>query len=177
MPKLFTAIDLPEAAKTALARLQPAPIPGTRLVKQDQMHVTLHFFGDVDVDRISAALLKVRATPFELALKGVGQFPSAENSTTLWAGVEKGPGLLALHDAIGAAIAADGFKKEQRPYNPHLTLARCESGTPPQHSQEFCSKHAAFLVQEIPVSTFWLYASTMVDGIPTYQRVKAFELA
>jgi len=176
MPKLFTAIELPEPARAALASLQPPPTPGTRIVTPDQMHVTLHFFGEADVDRVAAPLVKVRVPPFELTLRGVGRFASAENTTTLWAGVEKGPGLLALHEAVGAAIVDAGFRKEQRPYNPHITLARCEAGTPARLPEEFCSKHATFALPAVPVSAFWLYSSTLIDGIPRYQRVRAFEL-
>lgn len=169
MPKLFTAIDLPDPVKTALARLQPAPAAGVRIVKPDQMHVTLHFFGDIDLDRIVALLQTVRVPSFDLALRGVGQFPSAQNSTTLWAGVEVGAGLRTLHDAIGAAIVAGGLPKEARSYNPHITLARCEAGTSSSLSTDF---HGA----SFRVSSFELYSSTMVDGVPHYRREREFLL-
>src|SRR5688572_15732763 len=130
MPKLFVALDLPADARAALVRLQPPSMSGIRLPDPGQMHLTLHYLGEADLDRISASLQTVDVPAFALTLEGVGQFPSAGGTLTLWAGVRVTPGLSNLHAAIATALAGEKFRREDRPYTPHVTLARCEAGIP-----------------------------------------------
>src|SRR5262249_14784069 len=118
MPKLFVAIDLPSSVTAALVRIQPSAMTGIRLVEPSQMHVTLHYLGEADIERIAAALQAVIAPSFPLAIEGVGQFPSADGAVTLWAGVRQSPELLGLHAAVASALARQ-FRPESRPYAPH----------------------------------------------------------
>jgi 2'-5' RNA ligase len=68
------------------------------------------------------AAAAVRAGRFTLTLDRTGCFPKAGVG---WAGCSRSPtGLLLLHTALQAALKAEGFEPESRPYSPHLTLAR-----------------------------------------------------
>jgi len=128
MPKLFVAIGLPAAATAALERIQPPPSAGIRLAEQNQMHLTLHYLGEADVESIAVALEVLAFQRFSLTLEGVGQFPSSGGAVTLWAGVRENADLLGLRTAVAAALAESGFRPEARRYAPHITLARCEPG-------------------------------------------------
>src|SRR5712671_5091374 len=109
MPKLFVAIDLPPTAIADLLGIRPARGPGIRLVDADQMHLTVHLIGEAVIEPTAAALDKVAVPAFQLAFHGVGQFPTANASVTLWAGVVASPELLALHAAVGTAIAGNNI--------------------------------------------------------------------
>jgi 2'-5' RNA ligase len=176
MPKLFVAIDLPVEATAQLVRLQPPATPGMRVAEPGQMHLTLHFLGEADVERISAALATVDAPAFKQSFAGVGQFPSAGGTTTLWAGVEATFGLLKLRAEVAAALADVGFRPESRPYTPHLTLARCDHGFPSRVIEEFTSTHSGFSLSEVPITAFGLYSSSLVGDVPVYRREKEFPL-
>ncbi|MBI3857192.1 MAG: RNA 2',3'-cyclic phosphodiesterase [Planctomycetes bacterium] len=176
MPKLFVAIDLPAEATAHLLRLQPPATPGMRLSEPSQMHVTLHFLGESDVRRISVALATVDAPAFKQSFAGVGQFPSAGGSTTLWAGVHASFGLLKLHAAVAAALAGEGFRPESRPYTPHLTLARCDRGFPSRVIEEFTRTHSRFSLSEVPITAFGLFSSSLVADVPVYRRERGFPL-
>src|SRR5690242_14294019 len=128
MTRLFVAVDLPDTVKHALVAIQPSVSPGVRPAKSEQMHVTLHFIGDAESDRIADALSAVAEPAFSLAMKGVGQFRSRDRALTLWAGIGECPGLQRLHVSVAAALATSGFRPETRPFSPHVTLARCKPG-------------------------------------------------
>jgi len=176
MAKLFVALDLPEAARAALVRLQPAAVPGIRLTESSQMHLTLHFIGEGEVERYSAALARVSAPAFPQSLEGVGQFPTAGGTTTLWAGVPPSPGLLQLREAAATALGVEGFKPEARPYRPHLTLARCEPGFSPSVIEEFLRTNAEFAMRDVAMESFGLYTSSLVADVPVYRCERTFPL-
>jgi 2'-5' RNA ligase len=176
MPKLFVALDLPAAATAALVRMQPLPMAGIRLVAPEQMHVTLHYVGEGDTDRLALALQRVALPAFALTLGGAGQFPSAGGAVTLWAGVRASPELLALHAAVAAALAGEGFRPEARPYTPHVTLARCEPGVPAEVVTGFLTRQVAFSMAAVPVAGFGLFSSTFVGDAPVYRCERAFPL-
>ena len=77
MPRLFVALDPPDEVKDALDRLCEG-LPGIRWSDPSQFHLTLRFIGEVEQGtfyEIGEALANVSHAPFELALKGLGQFP------------------------------------------------------------------------------------------------------
>jgi 2'-5' RNA ligase len=78
MARLFIAIDLPAAVTDALAALQPAAMPGLRLINVNQMHLTLHYIGEAELERIAARLGKLAEPMIALSLCGVGHFQSAD---------------------------------------------------------------------------------------------------
>src|SRR6187549_2606504 len=170
MARLFVAVDLPTPATDALALLLPPPTSGVRPAAADQMHLTLHFIGEADLDRVVDALQAVRFSPFSLTLSGVGQFPSAGGDVTLWVGVKDPVRLRELHQAVGGALTLKGFPTESRPYNPHVTLARCKAGVSPEVVRDFLIRHAPFETAPIPVSGFRLYSSSPGAEGPVYRR-------
>jgi RNA 2',3'-cyclic 3'-phosphodiesterase len=174
MSRLFIAVELPAAAARELARIRPPPADGVRLVEPHQMHVTLHFLGEADVDRVAAALASVRAAVAPLTLEGVGQFPSAGGAVTLWAGVRRSPALLGRHAAVAAALAGEGFRPEARAYTPHVTLARCEPGVARGVAAEFLARHAGFSLPDVPAEGFSLCSSEPAGGTPAYRVERSF---
>ena len=176
MPRLFVALGVPAAAAAELTLIQPPRVAGVRLAEPGQMHLTLHFLGPADVERTAAALRAVEAPAFALEIEGVGQFPSAGGAVTLWAGVRASAGLLGLHAAVAAALAAEGFQPEARRYAPHITLARCEPGVAAGVVAEFLDRHRAFALPGFPATEFGLYSSASVGGAPVYRRERSFPL-
>jgi 2'-5' RNA ligase len=179
MPRLFVAVDLPAAVRVALARIQPHPSPGIRLVEPGQMHLTLHYIGDVDQERaarMAEALTAVSAPRFSLAFEKIGQLPSAAGATTLVAAVRESRELRELHAAVAGALAAEGFRPEARPYTPHVSLARCEPQVPAGVVSEFLARHRGVTLPEVAVTSFGLYSSVLVADVPLYRRERAFPL-
>ena len=139
--RLFVAVTLPPEVRAALAevigRLRDADVPGMRPVAPEALHITLKFLGNVDASRVpdlAAALTAAGdgSVPFRIALQGVGGFPSLEAPRVLWAGVADDAGSLGgLARRVDEACASAGFPREQRPFSPHLTLARMRDTASP----------------------------------------------
>ena len=72
MPRLFTAIEIPETMRMRLSLLR-APIGGAKWVQPEDMHITLRFAGDIDgrmADDLASLLADVRIRPFSLSIAG-----------------------------------------------------------------------------------------------------------
>jgi RNA 2',3'-cyclic 3'-phosphodiesterase len=176
MTRLFVALELPAAATAELARIQPVPLAGLRLAESGQMHLTLHYLGEADVERMAAALGAVAVPPFPLVIEGVGQFPSAGGAVTLWVGVRKSAELLRLCATVAAALAREGFQPEARAWAPHVTVARCESKVSAEVVDAFLARNEGFALPAVPVTEYGLYSSAFVGDVPVYQRVQSFPL-
>jgi 2'-5' RNA ligase len=109
--------------------------PHARLswVPADRIHVTVRFIGHVDETRgsaIAAALApEIDQSPFEMHIRGVGTFPLRGAPRVFWAGVHASPHVLEdLERRVTERLAPFGIAGEQRPYQPHITLARVREG-------------------------------------------------
>src|SRR3954451_9174990 len=180
MLRLFVGIGLPPELKLRLSLLC-AGVPGAKWVDPGNFHVTLRFIGEVDEGRaadIDEALAQIRAPRFELAVAGVGVFGSAAKARMLWAGVEKSPPLLHLHDKVESALMRIGLEPEERRYTPHVTLARLkyapEGGT--ARLQAFLAEHALFKAPPFPVDRFRLIASYLTKSGPIYEDEAEYPL-
>jgi 2'-5' RNA ligase len=176
MPKLFVAVVLPDVAAAELVALRPHPVAGVRPAQPDQMHLTLHYVGEAEVERTAAALGAVTAASFPLILEGVGRFSSADGAVILWAGVRETPELLGLHAAAAAALAEVGFRPEARRYAPHITLARCGPETPPGWVEDFLAYQKGPSATAVAVAAFGLYSSAFVNAAPVYRLERLFPL-
>lgn len=88
-------------------------------------HLTLAFLGEQSSSRI-AALRELAGNlggeRFSLTLDEIGSF---RRSGVAWLGATaKQPDLLALQGRLAHALLEAGFPVDERPYAPHLTLAR-----------------------------------------------------
>jgi RNA 2',3'-cyclic 3'-phosphodiesterase len=119
--RAFVALEVPPI---------PPPVPAG-LRPED--HLTLHFFEELPLERVPAvveAMGEVAAVspPFELEVRGVGAFPALHRPRVVWAGIGDGaPSVQSVGDRVRQALSARGFPTENRPFIPHLTLARIRS--------------------------------------------------
>ena len=144
--RLFIAADLDGAARTAVAdaveRLRAraeqerrGAARGVAWVDPRNLHLTLHFLGEIDDARWPALRDAVAppldAGPPRLALGLWGTFPPHGPSRVIWMGVTAGAeGLAAAHAELGARLQAVGLVPDARPFSPHLTVGRVKDPAP-----------------------------------------------
>lgn len=169
MPRLFIAIDIPESAYKAFAPLRAGDM-GWRWTAADQFHLTLRFLGDVPEDDITSVAEHIDAhfDPLagepRLSGEGLTVFPSHRNPRVLIERITSARWLDDLHDQIKAGVQAAGFEAEERPYIPHLTLARIKHSSP-QDVRAFIKRHdAAGRLSSIEAQAFHLYESDLKPG-------------
>jgi 2'-5' RNA ligase len=134
----FIAIELPEEAKKGLARLRKElERDEHRFVKwvdPGGIHLTLKFLGNIPAKRVTEITEAMKeamqgTSPFHLEISGLGAFPRLRQPRVLWVGVGGEIDKLSrLQQNTDSALAALGFAKEERPFVPHLTLARIREG-------------------------------------------------
>ena len=135
MIRTFVAIFPPQDVREALFRAAQNLHASRdfRLVGQEKIHLTLKFLGDVaeqDLDTIKKALQPLGEShdPFDVSTSGFGAFPSEQRASILWAGIEQGSEHLStIAEEVETLLTPAGFERENRPYLPHLTLARARS--------------------------------------------------
>lgn len=127
--RLFLAVWPDAAARQALLRWREAARwpAGAAPTPPEQLHLTLHFIGDVprarlpevaeglavSCGRCRVAFDRAECWPRGLAVLGTAAPPAA---------------LAELHGRLAEALRALGLPVERRPWRPHVTLARRAAG-------------------------------------------------
>jgi 2'-5' RNA ligase len=125
--RLFIGIPLAAAVTRQLAVLRSRlerPGDGLRWSSPESWHITLQFLGATSVTQYATVvenLHGVIAASVSIRLECLGSF---DRAGVLFVGVETTPGLASLQQRVMVATALCGFKPEDRPYHPHITLAR-----------------------------------------------------
>ncbi len=179
MPRLFVAVEMPDEVKTALIELQQRVFPAARWSKRAQMHLTLHFIGAVPDEQFAAiktALATVTQAPFDMKLQGVGVFPHQDRARVLWAGGVRAPGVLHLHHQLGNVLKPTGFTPEDRPYAPHVTLARFQQSPPRDTVQKYLLTHQRFATEHFRVTEFVLFSSDLQPDGAVYTPEQVYPL-
>jgi RNA 2',3'-cyclic 3'-phosphodiesterase len=177
MPRLFTALAIPEDATERIASLRGG-LPGARWIQPSDYHLTLRFIGDIpehsarDVeDALEASgSMPIRITLAMLACFG-GSDPhsihlAAEPSREL-------ADLAAEHERLFRRL---GLKYDSRRFVPHVTLARLRHGSPMDVADYIESRG---LVQPIRfvADEFVLYSARASVGGGPYVVEAAYPLA
>lgn len=125
--RLFIGIPLAEPVQAELSalcgRLRPHT-EGLRWSAPESWHITLEFLGNAtpeQFDCLANHLAQVRSAPVPLRL---GELDIFDRAGIFLAKVELTPQLTALQARVTQATAECGFVPENRPYQPHITLAR-----------------------------------------------------
>jgi RNA 2',3'-cyclic 3'-phosphodiesterase len=193
--RIFIALDIPAEVRTRLTEYMESArklAPEARWARVEGLHVTLKFVGEISDARlpeIKSALAAVKAAPFAVCFGGVGFFPNAKAARVFWVGVEGGDELPRLASAVDAALAKLGIARENKPYHPHLTLARTgarplrelqalltDPPPLPHHTQNPRASAAPPQFGTMTAREFFLYQSQPQKGGSKYTKLERFEL-
>jgi RNA 2',3'-cyclic 3'-phosphodiesterase len=130
--RAFVALRMSDGTETAIEQFIDSLRPlcdWVRWVSRANFHLTLRFLGNEaplsQLETLAAGLAAIagQTQPFSLTVQGVGGFPNLARPRVIWAGL-RGDGLIKLAEDVGTAASRSGFSDEDRPYTPHLTIAR-----------------------------------------------------
>jgi len=153
--RLFVGVPLPEGLQEHVRHAQGAlpPIPGLRLLKAEQWHVTLAFIGPVAASEEEIARAVVATLPQDLGGEAViGRFlmlPSANRARVVTLELDDRDGVFdSLYEAVMRGLeAGEVMEREKRPFRPHLTIARLRNSGAVRPRYE--SGPAGFAVQSV----------------------------
>lgn len=168
MHRLFIAIPLSDRVREGLHLVQlqlKRQLPEVNWANPETMHLTLHFLGDQPDDlvaKIADIVVCVGSStpPFQLALQGLGAFPSAQRARVLWAGLQDRPETVRLHAQLATELKTIGIIPETRRYKPHLTLGRLRKR--PIRVSEVLAGFGGGLPDSLPVKELILYRSRLL---------------
>jgi 2'-5' RNA ligase len=187
--RLFIAIPLPEEIRRGLQNLQDKIKESYsdvfRILKPENLHLTLHFLGNIDVIKIPALQDNIGSVisghrRFKLGIKGIGAFPSFRKPKILWAGAASpGTELVSLHRNLMPALTPLGIEIDERPFRGHITLAYGRKNIPFSRLREGgkALRNSGWTVDlNFPAETVILYQSELSSNGARHLPVQVFEL-
>jgi 2'-5' RNA ligase len=133
MLRLFVAVDVGEQVQGRVAHMVEKlrrKAPDAKWVRPEGMHLTLAFLGSTEDALVPPIVTALETAAGQhgsivLSVEGGGVFGSPNRPRVLWAGISGDiERLRGLQKDIERALVPFGLTPEDRPYSPHLTLAR-----------------------------------------------------
>ena len=178
MPRLFLALDLPERIRQEVAQAETAlqrifRHSKIRWVTPENLHVTLHFLGEVSEDRVDGLRTDLRQIqnpePFDLALDKVDAFPSTKRPKIIMVETSTHPFLFVLRRRLADVIVGNGIDIDGKQFRPHITLGRVTT-----QSETFPEKGVPLERLKWAVTGYTLMASTLTPHGSEYSVAEHF---
>lgn len=180
--RLFTGIDLPAEVRRNLVKLLTALRPHARLKWSpvENLHITTKFIGEWPPGRLEemkSALAGI-APPgaIEIAVRDIGWFPNARNPRVFWAGIAAPPALSELARATEDVLERLGIAREDRPFSPHLTLARIKEPVPLDALRRAIEALPSTDFGKFTADRFHLYLSERGSSGASYTQLASYPL-
>lgn len=181
--RVFCAIELPHEVRRRAAEHAALLRERTNEVRAswpraENLHLTLKFLGEIEQGRVEelshAAERAVQNTrPFNLNIEGAGAFPPRGVPRVIWLGIKDSSGGLArLQSNLEDECANIGFPREERPFHPHLTLARIRAS---QGARDLARLHreTGFEAMEFTVTELVVMRSELGPGGSRYTEISS----
>lgn len=181
----FIALSLPQHIRevlTGFRELVEPRLPFKTWVHPQDLHITLAFLGhpsslsQMKAVKEKLTVVSTKHSSFPLELDGFGIFGKPDSPRILWSGLKEQDCLFDLQKDIYNACSEIGFQLEDRPYKPHITLARKWASDIPfkldtlktmiQPKEDYSSFTAEHIV---------LY-QTHINRLPKYQPLSIYPL-
>ncbi|QRN84050.1 RNA 2',3'-cyclic phosphodiesterase [Chloroflexota bacterium] len=177
MPRIFIAIRMPDEVIQKITQISQyfqsqLPEKALKWVETENLHLTLKFLGEIpeaSISQVQELLTQVTAAQksFELSVEGLGMYPHAEQPRTIWLGVKGAKPMISLHGMLENALEDIKIEKENRPFNPHLTLGRVRERTSREVAHHIGETLAAFKVDSL--GTFQVSQVHLIESLLTPQ--------
>jgi 2'-5' RNA ligase len=174
MIRTFIAIDFPAEIITKIARITAylrtqTPVNALNWVAPENMHLTLNFLGDVREDHILAIEQYLQEavrgqSSFNITIEGLGMYPNAKQPRVVWLGIKDAGALKHIQQALTKALKVIDIEQENRPFLPHLTLARIRRNSSPDLTRQVGETLSQFKVDSLgsfPVQSVHLFKSEL----------------
>lgn len=183
--RAFVACELPHDLRKAIGEIQRGiKSRGIKMkwVKENSIHLTLKFLGDIEqksIPSISECLRHAAKgfSPLSLCAQGIGVFPNLKRPRVAWVGIGGELGkLTALQHQLNDVLESVGFAKEKRSFKGHLTFARIKAPIDPSKLLDVLKAHNGFSSETFTVDRLILYESDLQPGGAVYTQRVTVEL-
>ncbi len=146
-----------------------------RWTTPETWHITLQFLGETSRDAYDCIVPRLRELHLPSIPIHLEQLDIFDRAGVLFIGASVTPELLLAHQGVIAATSLCGFAAENRPFRPHVTLARSKGGpVSPELKRELQRRphFAPFVARE-----FLLYESFLGSAGARHEVRERFQLA
>ncbi len=178
----FIAADVPPTPdlESFAVELREAGGP-LKVVSVDQLHLTLKFLGDTEEGLVPEIVTAMREAasgvpPFEIRVRGTGAFPSLGRMKVIWVGVEGAEPLARIAAALEASMEPLGFRRENRAWKAHVTLARVKGSRDLEQARTILRTRAADEFGTHRVDAIHLKRSVLTPQGAQYSVVESIRL-
>ena len=152
-----------------------------KLVDPNIVHITLKFLGDTEetlIDNIEGIMKNAvkDVGPFEIELSGTGVFPNEKYISVIWIGIKNGDQIGVVADKIDEQLSKIGFKRENRGFSPHLTIARIKTSRNKDKLLQVIEKYKDIEFTTIKVDSIKLKKSDLTPKGPIYTTLGEVKL-
>ncbi|MFH1784390.1 MAG: RNA 2',3'-cyclic phosphodiesterase [bacterium] len=184
--RTFIALELSDEVRSNISRAIDecrSISPQVKWVKQDNIHITLRFLGEVNPADIENVEKATRAASqghagFSVAFKGMDGFPNIRNPRVIWVGVTAGGNVVSeLSEKIARELICYGFIPDERKFVPHVTIARIKML---KNKAGLAKKVESFKISDFgsaSIRRIVIMESMLTSTGPRYSVVKAIDLA
>ena len=178
----FIAIDI-DASPKLIAFEKDISKTGAdvKLVKPENIHITIKFLGNTNDNHIDVIEQAMRAsvqniTPFSITLNGTGVFPNQKYIKVIWVGIINTTAIETIAKTIDTSLIPLGFPKEQRGFSAHLTVGRVKTARNKDQLLKIIEQYnnKEFSVQEI--RSIFLKKSELTPQGPLYSILREVRL-
>lgn len=132
--RVFVALSLSSEIKEGIGRSiarYRCHFPEIRWVNPENLHLTLKFLGEInryDLHQAVSALERISTgfVPFNIAVDGIGFFPSTERPQVFWAGIQADGQL----SDLAKSVIRDIPLGDKKAFQAHITLGRVKEVFP-----------------------------------------------
>ena len=185
--RLFTGIAIAPQVLDNIGKLLGELRPLARLnwTPVENLHITSKFIGEwpeQKLAKLEQALSQVPAPGnIRIEVARFGFFPNPHHPRVLFADVQAGPALGELARAIDEALVSLGCAREERPYAPHITLAKINQAKINNENIRDLREHIASMTNpdfgSFDAVDFHLYLSKPGPHGSVYSKLASYSLA
>lgn len=179
--RAFVAVEIPAKIRieiSALFKTFARQDFSIKWVEQNNLHITMLFLGDVNLDFIKTAQNELSKLvnnqhPFSMSLHKIGAFPDQKQPRIIWIGVDNGANqLVNLQSNLQNTFMQIGFKPETRKFHPHLTIGRVKFRftNPKVFETDYQS-------ESFSVNSVVLFKSTLLPNGPIYEKLGEYHFS
>jgi 2'-5' RNA ligase len=184
MGRIFIGINvLPEAKLKRFVGLLRRRLwrEEIRWVSENNYHLTLKFIGNATskeksllIECISKWIYAQKS--LNIDIKGIGLFGPYAKPKILWVGTDSNDELNDIWQKIEQSVVSVGFKKEERSFNPHITIGRIKGMHNADRLRNVIKEHENEFFHTQEVNEVILYRSISQKSGVYYDPIKKFKL-
>ncbi|MCX7769817.1 MAG: RNA 2',3'-cyclic phosphodiesterase [Proteobacteria bacterium] len=187
--RLFLAIDIYESQiekiKIVQKKLEEL-FPEIKWTKPETWHLTIKFFGETNKDKLNNIIEICKTvfrkySNFDITLKDISAFPNLRMPRVIFIDTQIPEILHQIHEELEKKFEDLGFKREDRKFHPHLTLARIKDVKVfLKHNQqkiENIKEIGKEIYYNLKVNEIVLYQSILSKEGPKYLKLAKFKLS